>query len=83
MALINKGYSTSDKSRHINIRYFFIKNRVDAGEVKVVYCPKEEMLADLLTKPLQGKLFAELRDRLLGRSDAENGSVLFMSSFTR
>jgi len=78
MALINKGYSTSDKTRHINIRFFFIKDRVDSGEVKVVYCPTEEMLADLLTKPLQGKLFFDLRDRLLGRSTTHKGSLLLL-----
>ena len=70
MALISKGYSTSDKTRHINIRYFFIKDRVDAGELEVRYCPTEEMLADLLTKPLQGEQFAKLRDRLLGLTGA-------------
>jgi hypothetical protein len=68
MALIAKGYSTSDKTRHINIRYFFLKDRVDAGELEVRYCPTEEMLADLLTKPLQGQQFVTLRDRLLGHA---------------
>ena len=78
MALINKGYSTSDKSRHINIRYFFIKDRVDSGEIKVEYCPTDHMIADLLTKPLQGKVFRALRDRMLGRSDTHGDSVLLM-----
>ena len=69
IALIAKGRSTSEKSRHINIRFFFVKDRVDAGEVKVEYLPTGAMIADVLTKPLQGALFKELRDKLLNCSD--------------
>ena len=37
----------TDSSRHIDIRYF-VKDRVDKGEIKVEYCPTEVMLADFL-----------------------------------
>ena len=67
--LAENGASASRRTRHINVRYFFIKERIDSGEVKVSYLPTREMLADLLTKPVQGKLFAKLRDRLLGLVD--------------
>jgi hypothetical protein len=53
----NRTVSSGKCTRHINIRYFFVKDRVDAGEVEVVYCPTEDMRADFFTKPLQGKLF--------------------------
>jgi hypothetical protein len=66
MALAKKGYSTSDKTRHINIRYFFIKDRVDAEELEIRYMPTESMIADFFTKPLIGKLFVEMRDKVLG-----------------
>ena len=69
IALVAKGRSTSEKSRHINIRFFFVKDRVDAGEVRVEYLPTKAMIADVLTKPLQGALFKELRDKLLNCSD--------------
>jgi hypothetical protein len=35
LSLIDKGYAASARTRHINVRYFFIKDRVDAGEVEV------------------------------------------------
>ena len=35
MALIGKGRSTSKRSRHIDIRFFWIKERVDAGEAVI------------------------------------------------
>lgn len=65
MALISKGRSTSSRTKHINIRYFFVKDRVEAGEIVIKYAPTEEMLADILTKPLQGELFRKLRHALL------------------
>jgi hypothetical protein len=61
IALAEKGKSTSDRTRHINIRYFFIKDLIDKGEVKIEYKPTDDMIADLLTKPLQGQKFRELR----------------------
>ena len=49
--------SSSKRMRHINIRYFFIRDRVQSDEVDIKYCPTEEMVADYFTKPLQGALF--------------------------
>jgi hypothetical protein len=65
IALANKGFSTSDKTRHIAIRYFFVKDRVDSGEIVLEYLPTERMTADVLTKPLQGTLFRTMRKELL------------------
>lgn len=65
MALVKKGKSTSDRTRHIHIRYFFVKDRIEAGEIKVVHIPTESMIADALTKPLTGKRFVEMRAKLL------------------
>jgi len=53
--------SSSKRTRHINIRYFFVQDRIAAGEVSVAYCPTKEMVADYFTKPLQGSLFFKLR----------------------
>ena len=65
MALAKNGRSNSERTRHVNIRYFFIKDRVDQGEVNIEYMPTGDMIADVLTKPLQGSLFVRLRDLLL------------------
>ena len=65
MAMVEKGRSTSERTRHVNIRYFFIKDRVESGEISIEYLPTESMIADILTKPLQGELFRRLRDALL------------------
>jgi hypothetical protein len=58
--------SYTGNSRHIHIRYFFIKDRVDKEEMTIGYCPMECMLADFFTKPLQGSLFKKFRDVIMG-----------------
>jgi hypothetical protein len=65
IASIMKGRPASDRSRHVSVRYFWLKERIDSGEVDIQYLPTGEMVADLLTKPLQGDKFRELRDKLL------------------
>ena len=70
--LENNGKASSTKrTRHINIRYFLITDRVAKGEIEIEYCPTEEMLADYFTKPLQGALFQKFRNAILGISDAD------------
>ena len=69
MKMVSNGKSTSNRTKHINIRYFWLKDRVDQGEVKLDYCPTEDMVADILTKPLQGAQFLKLRAKLLGHED--------------
>ena len=53
-------------SRHIDIRFFFMKDRVDSGEVEIAFCGTEDMVADFLSKPLQGGVFRRFRDAIMG-----------------
>ena len=57
--------SSGKRTRHINIRYFFITDRIEKKEVTVEYCPTKEMVEDFFTKPLQGVLFCQFRDRIM------------------
>ena len=61
--------SSGKRTRHINIRYFFIKDRIDKGEVEVVFCPTEEMVGDFFTKPLQGAKFRKFRKIIMNLAD--------------
>ena len=63
---INGRKSCSKRSRHIDIRYFYVKDLVDKNIVKIKYCPTEKMVADFFTKPLQGSLFRYFRSFILG-----------------
>ena len=62
----NGSLSSSQRTRHINVRYFFIKDKVDTGDIEIVYCPTDSMVGDYFTKPLQGSKFLAFRDRILG-----------------
>ena len=53
------------KTKHIKAKFFFIKDIVDSGEIRVIDCPAEEMWADVLTKPLQGMAFRSMRAQLM------------------
>jgi hypothetical protein len=57
--------SSGKKTKHIKAKFFFIKDRVDDGEIKVVDCPTEEMWADIMTKPLQGTAFRLMRAEVM------------------
>ena len=67
LMLKNGRNSCTGNSRHINIRHFFVKDRVDKKEVRIEYCPSLLMLADFFTKPLQGELFLKFRRVLMGQ----------------
>lgn len=57
--------SSSKRTRHINVRYFFITDRIKGKEISVRHCPAENMVGDFFTKPLQGASFRKFRDIVL------------------
>jgi hypothetical protein len=72
--------SAGQKSRHINARYFFIKDRIASGGLRVVHCPTNHMLADFYTKPLQGALFKRFRSVILGYDHISSLEDEYMTS---
>jgi hypothetical protein len=71
--LENNGKASSSKrTKHINVRYFFITDLVKKKEVSVVWCPTGDMIGDFATKPLQGALFRKSRDQIMGVTPARD-----------
>jgi hypothetical protein len=68
----NGRQSSSKRTRHLNIRHFFIKDRVHAVELNVKHCGTDDMIADYFTKPLQGRQFMKFRDLILGIADIDS-----------
>ena len=63
MLLEKNGRSSSSKqTRHMNIRFFFVKDQVASREIRIEYCPTREIF---FTKPLQGSQFYKLRDLIM------------------
>jgi hypothetical protein len=53
-----------DKSKHIEIRYHYIRDMVQRGVVQLQYVGTDEQVADVLTKPLSRVKFEYFRDKL-------------------
>ena len=49
------------RTKHIDIRYHYVREALQEGTIDLFYCPKEEMVADWLTKPLSRGPFEKLR----------------------
>jgi hypothetical protein len=64
----NGQFSSRKKMKHIMAKFFFIKDRINSGDMRIVHCPTEEMWADVLIKPSQGKAFRVMQSKLLNCS---------------
>jgi hypothetical protein len=53
-----------DRSKHIEIIYHFIRDKVQNGVVKPQYVPTNEQVADILTKGLPKGMFEYFREKL-------------------
>ena len=53
-------------SKHIAVKYFWVTDRIKDGEIVVQYCPTQQMIADFMSKPVQGTLFKTFRAVLMG-----------------
>ena len=53
-----------NRTKHIDIAFHFIRERVSSKEIEVVYCPTNEMIADIMTKSLPKNTFEKLRNLL-------------------
>jgi hypothetical protein len=64
IAMTKQDFSSS-KNRHIKLRFHYIRECVKEGIVEVTYLPTEEMVADVMTKPLDSIKFKRFRDILM------------------
>ena len=49
---LSKNPVNRQRSKHIDVKYHFIRTTLNEGKIDIVYCPSEEMVADILTKPV-------------------------------
>lgn len=63
------------RAKHINIKYHFVRERMEDGSLKVVYLNTKEMLADAFTKALAADQFEVLIDGMGVRSWHDTGDT--------
>jgi hypothetical protein len=62
--LLSKNPVNHDRSKHIDIRHHFLRDKVSDNTIDLSHVPTEDNLADILTKPLGTDTFTGLRDRI-------------------
>lgn len=61
----NAKASSGKRTRHFDIKLFYITDLINRNEVSVEYCPTGQMLADYMTKPLVGSKFRSFRSEIM------------------
>ena len=56
------------KSKHIDVKFHFVRERVASKEIVLEYIDTKDQLADILTKALDGPSFTKLRERIFGNT---------------
>jgi hypothetical protein len=65
ITIAEDGRNNQMKTRHIDIQHFYVNELVSKGDIVIVHTGTKHMLADCMTKPLQGAEFTKARDKLL------------------
>ena len=50
-----------NRTKHIDIKFHYVREALEDGIINLIYCPTEQMTADILTKPLIRQRFETLR----------------------
>ena len=61
----NGKVSSGKRTRHFDIKLFYITDLISRDEVTVKYCPSDRMIADYMSKPLMGAKFKEFRNIIM------------------
>ena len=49
-----------ERSKHIDVKYYFLRDLSNDGTIKLVYCISEDQVANIQTKPLKLATFVKL-----------------------
>ena len=61
----SKNHTCHDRSKHIDIRHFWLREMVTRGDIRLLHVGTLEQAADILTKYLPTKSFRKFRDKML------------------
>jgi hypothetical protein len=61
---VAKNLVLDSRTKHIEVRYHFLRDNVEKGNIGLIHVPTEKQLSDILTKPLDQATFARLRGEI-------------------
>jgi hypothetical protein len=61
---VTKNTVVHSKTKHIEVRYHFLRDNVDKGKIALIHVPTHDQLADIFTKSLDQTTFTRLRGEL-------------------
>ena len=61
----NGKVSSGKRTRHFDIKLFYITDLISRDEVSVEYCPSDDMIADYMSKPVMGAKFKKFRNLIM------------------
>ena len=64
---LSKNPVNRQRSKHIDVRYHFIRIEVNSGRVVIEYCPTHSMIADVMTKPVTKVKLNKFKNFLFGQ----------------
>jgi len=64
--LLTKPRHNAQRTRHLDIRYFYARELQELGMIDIKFAPTDDMEADLLTKGWVGPIFTKLAARMIG-----------------
>ncbi|KAG6505156.1 hypothetical protein ZIOFF_037506 [Zingiber officinale] len=82
---ISKNPVFHGKTKHFNVKYYYLREVQQMGEVELIYCTTEDQLADIFTKSFHQRRFVWLREKigkvaLQKLASAEGSVVLCLAS---
>ena len=73
IAMVKRGKSTNERTRHIKLRYFFIADYVRRGDLNLEHCFSERQLADHFSKTLPESSFIPMNKTIINIKENVNG----------
>jgi hypothetical protein len=61
---VAKNLVLHSRTKHIEVRYHFLRDNIENGNIDLIHVPTDKQLADILTKPLDQATFPRLRGEL-------------------
>jgi hypothetical protein len=59
--MLSKNPAFHKRSKHIEVRHYFVREKIEEGKFVIEHVPGTEQIADILTKPLSASRFHDMR----------------------